>query len=76
MQTQDYRVVINVDSSNAMAGLLDMLRYDQATVIAWDHSHSGLLPDSALGDLWTITLRGRCTRDRWSSFGIAVFPAR
>lgn len=75
MQEQrEYRVVINTLRNDSFVALLDMMRYDQATIIAWTRGHSGLLPESAQGELWTITLRGRCTEDRWHSFGMAVFP--
>lgn len=70
-------MVINVDASG-MAALLDMMRYDGSTVVAWDKGvHSDLLLPGALkGDNWyTITLRGRPTPDRWRSFGVAVFEA-
>lgn len=48
-------------SSMWLAALLDMLRYDNATVKAWDKD----------GEMMTITLQAkRPTFERWQSFGI------
>lgn len=77
MMDNQYRVVINAARANSLVALFDMMRYDQATIVDWTRGHSGLLPDSVNGDtMWTLTMRGRCTRDRWLSFGMAVFNAR
>lgn len=72
----DFRIVVDVRRSNAMAALFDMMRYDQTNVIDWTHGTSDLVPDRDGADYWTVTLRGKCTRDRWASFGMPVFNWR
>lgn len=49
-----------------LAGFLDMLRYDGATVVSWDRVD---------GDAFLVTLQSRVdgygfTNDRWASFGL------
>lgn len=73
---RDFRVVIDAHRSNAMAALFDMMRYDGNTVINWTHGTDDLVPSRDGADYWTVTLGGQCTRDRWASFGVPVFPAR
>ena len=68
-----FRIVVDARRSNAMAALFDMMRYDGNTVVDWTHGTSDLVPDRATADYWTVTLRGKCTRDRWASFAMPVF---
>jgi len=49
-----------------VASLLDMLRYDAATVVSWDRAK-----DLRDRHGWLVTLRSdRYTPDRWASFGL------
>lgn len=75
---ETYRVVINTARDNTLVALFDMMRYDGARIIDWTRGHSDLLPEHVDGStMWTLTLTGeRCTRDRWASFGMAVFRGR
>jgi hypothetical protein len=53
------------DNSSKIAGLLDMMRYENARIVSWDHERG----DGA--ELWTVHLEAdRMTVDRWSSFGL------
>ena len=55
---------------NRMAGFLDMMRYDTATVIEWAVSERG---ERRGEETYLVTLSStRFTPDRWASFGI--FP--
>lgn len=68
-RTVRYRVRFR---THDLAGLLDMLRYDGATVTDWDRLYSH---EERLGhaEWWSVTLTvtGRePTLDRWRSFGL------
>jgi hypothetical protein len=53
------------DNSSKLAGLLDMMRYENARIVSWDHERG----DGA--ELWTVHLEAdHLTVDRWSSFGL------
>ena len=57
-----------------LPGFLDMLRYEGATVLSWDHSQPGV--SSTLGpssrETYTVTLSGprQPVYDRWRSFSL------
>jgi hypothetical protein len=59
-------------------GFLDMLRYDQCTVVKWSHLDQDRT--TARGELYEITLRGdpnrvheyQFTEARWASFGLTL----
>ena len=60
-------------SERDLPGFLDMLRYDQCTVLSWDRTEA-----TRRGETFEVTLRsmpGRTTgyeftTDRWASFGL------
>jgi hypothetical protein len=54
---------------------LDMLRYDGARVITWDHTHDVALPESRRGERFSVTLEVENRQpsiERWASFGITA----
>lgn len=62
-------------SERDLPGFLDMLRYDQCTVVTWDRTEA---VSERRGDTFEVTLQsmpGRTTGyeftgDRWASFGL------
>jgi len=54
-----------------LPGLFDMLRYDRAQVIDWDHVSETRSP---VGEHYTLTLTSPAhpTVDRWNSFRLVV----
>lgn len=64
--TTRYQVAFNDPSD--LPGLLDMLRYDGARVIAWDRLEG---PGGPRGARYTVTLEAeRCEEARWRSMGL------
>jgi hypothetical protein len=61
-----YEVRLRMARNGDLAGLLDMLRYDQARVVTWNHE--GDTP------FWTVELEMArpATEDRWASFAIGI----
>lgn len=52
--------------NSVLAGIFDMLRYDNATVETWNHS-----ADGPTGEQWELVIQSeRFTPDRWASFGL------
>jgi hypothetical protein len=63
-----YRVTFTVRD---LPGLLDMLRYDQAQVVDWDHFVPSPAEKRWTVETFTATLTGKApTVDRWRSFGL------
>lgn len=60
-----FTVRLRADNRMDMGGLLDMLRYDAATVVDWGYDTVGGRPG------YVLTLASnRYTPDRWASFGL------
>lgn len=73
-----YRVTVRAPQHGGggdLPGLLDMLRYDGARVLAWEHASYEVAPGRFdIGPArYVITLESeRFTPERWASFGIAT----
>lgn len=66
------RFRVRIQPARDLPGLFDMLRYDRATVIDWNHASAS---QSATGrEFYTLTLTSPVTPtiDRWTSFGLVV----
>jgi len=69
----EYQVTIEVGAyatGGDLPALLDMLRYEQATVRSWTEKHD----KDAGRTRFTVVIRSvRPTVERWASFGIATY---
>ena len=71
MFTYRVRIYVRKHGTGDFPGLFDMLRYDQSTVVTWDHVSETRAP---IGEHYVLTLRSprEPVIDRWNSFGLVV----
>jgi hypothetical protein len=73
----EYRVRVRPSSRGQgdLPGLFDMMRYDQCTVVTWDHVSEVRAP---IGEHYVLTLRSprEPVVDRWNSFNLVVTDIR
>ena len=64
-----YKIILKNDSMT-MAGFLDMMRYDRATITGWTYGAGA----SFIVEVEAPASRNSLTVDRWHSFGLNPRP--
>lgn len=64
-----YKVIVKNDSMT-MAGFLDMMRYDRATITGWTYGAG----ESFIVEVEAPASRTSLTVERWKSFGLSPRP--
>ena len=67
-----FRFRVRIRPDHDLPGLFDMLRYDRATVIDWNHASASQSQTGREFYALTLTSPVTPTTDRWSSFGLVV----